>query len=117
MNKELSNQELNLALCKILNPKAHGFKCSGSRVRYSETWHGIKLGRSVDYCNDLNLLMPLCWEHGISGVFTKGKYAAYRYLYDADDNTPTTQAIDKSPQLALAECLLKVLTEKEKNGG
>lgn len=73
---------------------------------------GIYVGStSVDYCNNWNDLMPLVVECGIQHYWNKQKAKHFAY------ETPLDIAVSNSDlQLALAECLLKVLEAKAKEG-
>jgi len=93
----MNNFELNKAITEILHPAEW------------EYW------RKVDYCNNWNDLMPLVVEHGINiMIHRNGDASAYQYVYDGDEDTPSTQSINKNLQRALAECLYLVLLAKSK---
>jgi hypothetical protein len=70
------------------------------------------------YCNNWNDLMPLVVEHKIDLEFadidvTEEIVRAQGFIWDGGDITHHYEVINKSPQRALAECLLKVLENKK----
>jgi len=103
----MTNQELNLAIAQLVYPDA--WYQDGCMV------NGVVVIQLPDYCNNWNDLMPLVIEYGISlsDNYQDGLFAATKWHY-LGDATTFTSARDKDPQIALAECLLLVLQEKEK---
>ena len=68
-------------------------------------------GSSLDYCNNWNDLMPLVIEHKIclSNLYDQTDWAG---IYFDEKGYQRIVVISKIPKRALAECLLKVLTNK-----
>ena len=108
---KLPTHELTMAIAKLVYGKEF--------VREEERAFGkidiiVQKVQIVDYYNNMNDLMPLVIEHGISLVF--------RDDGDCDAYVPNDYAmfvhisvINKDPQRALAECLLIVLQSKRNN--
>ncbi len=70
---------------------------------------GAKIGIStyfVDYCNSWDDLMPLVVEHNISFNCYAQTNEWHAFVFPVGTN-------NENPQRALAECLLKVLTENK----
>ena len=102
---KLTEQEINLAICKILEPEVY---LSILYFQQNEYWRSVEI-ILPRYCEDMNLLMPLCWEHGIICYKHVGGFSGVCDLvYDR-----MIMCENKSPRIALAECLLKVLEAKE----
>ena len=103
--------ELNLSLIRLISPKIWDEK-----FKYSlEDTNRINILLGVyNYTDSWKMLMPLVVEHDIhySPPFeVKGDYYAARY--DRENRDSVCETKNKDPQLALAECLLKVLEAKE----
>lgn len=62
----------------------------------------------VDYCNSLDDLMPLVFEHEVSLMFRDHKSLSPRAYHKS------IYTVNKSPQRALAECLFLVLQANNK---
>ena len=110
---EMTPQEINLAIAKLVYPKCEvitGYGVTGQTsadiVRAS---HGSYIG-VPDYCNNWNDLMPLVIEHGVGLDYYCG---SKEWSGFSVNNTPIME-LNKSPQIALATCLLNELQEKEK---
>ena len=114
----MTNQELNLAIAKLVYPQfdfRYG-NFASEVVGYlpnTNCWQVEK-----DYCNNWNDLMPLVIEHGIEiereYYDDTGYTGRWEAAYEPMDGTKCYHcSIDTDPQIALAECLLAVLTAKE----
>ena len=75
---------------------------------------------TLDYCNNWNDLMPLVWENRIAfeAAFFKDHEGDRFYLaHTTFKSDGDVSVLNTNPQMALAQCLLKVLEAKEKNDG
>ena len=105
----MTNAERNLAIAKLVGLDVYKDKRNGK-------WYCMKGGTINNpipkYSTNWNDLMPLVVEHGISLY----KYRVKGY-WEADSNIGGVRSEvlvgDTNPQIALAECLLKVLETKD----
>jgi len=113
----MTNQELNFKIAQLVYPNGtvSPLRRDGTEPEVIVHVNGNRVCGVINYCNNFNDLMPLIFEHGISfsDNYQDGLFAATKWHY-LGDATTFTSARDKDPQIALAECLLLVLQEKEK---
>ena len=102
---KLSDKQLAIAIAKALY-----IYHSDGNYRSVRVWNpGMQAQiEEKDYCNNWNDLMPLVVEYGIVHSRDTAQFHAHSYFYD---NCKTS---NNSLNRALAECLLKVLIEKNK---
>lgn len=79
-------------------------------VRYKDSSRYSSHYKQINYLNNWSDLMPLVVKYGLS----------LRFIHDSDLSMcwkayKGIVIINKSPQRALAECLLKVLTQEKQN--
>ena len=105
----MTPQEINLAIAKLVY--------SLTRYTIITDKHNVilvfkgKVIQNLDYCNNWNDLMPLVVEYNLTlEVFEDGSARVGRYF---EHKNPVHVLQHKSPQIALATCLLKVLQSKE----
>jgi len=115
----LNDYELNKAIAKHIHPDLEiafpGDFPSSSKVRFITKVDFIQ--PDVDYCNNWNDLLPLLFEHTVTiWIDTKDGdtelewWGGKEYL---GGPVKSCYSVDgKPPQRALAECLLKVLTNE-----
>lgn len=112
----MTNAELNLAIAKLVYPECEDFWQKYDEAKVRVNWEDdmgfIHTGKIADYCNNWNDLMPLVVEHGISLVFDE-VYENWRAVFESDAPNFYWVEAGQNPQRALAECLLKVLQEKD----
>ena len=108
----MTDLELNIAIVKVLYPgssliERYGMK--GSKVMIVND--SVKsFSGSADYCGSWDDLMPLVIEHEIdlNRQYTNGKnWLSGKCII----NVGSFESSNENPQRALAECLLKVLTQ------
>lgn len=83
--------------------------------RYCKIVNGIETRYDVapDYYNDLNLLIPLAFKHGIAiGPFLITKKGIEDWYADKIDIQDGPMATNKDPVQAIRECLLEIYKEK-----
>lgn len=124
MMDKLTDFELNKAIAEVLGvkiPRASVIKSSpfldikdnviisfnDDGSRYDELFPG--------YCNSWNDLMPLVVEYSIQFFESRasGDWYATKYLSDDIKEAECIQVRSDNPQRALAECVLRVLQEKQ----
>jgi len=119
----MNNQEINLAIAKLVHPEAR--KIQPDAIDFCKDGEGVLVSLAygsaslVDYCNNWNDLMPLVVEHKIALmpeyfddiVMTDNWEAEYEIIPNGYQCS-----VNKDPQRALAECLLKVLESKLREG-
>ena len=108
----MTNAELNKSIAELVYPQMDVHTKLGNNAAYFDN---ETRGWSVNYCNNMNDLMPLVFGYKLNLIRRRdGSGCAYQYIYDGDDDIASIQAHDKDPQLALAKCLLLVLQAKAK---
>ena len=106
----MTNAELNLAIAKLIYPddlveyEEIAFCNDGERAIV------VTQGISKDYCNNWNDLMPLVVEHRIELNYDHNK--GWWFVGYETNEMPCESEYTENPQIALAECLLKVLKAK-----
>ena len=103
----MNKQELNLAIAKLVEPYQEWFSDSKGRAFWKHIDGFIHEVQIVDYCNDWNDLMPLVVEHS-QWFYIDSEYAEI-------SNTTGVVRVEHNneQQIALAECLLRVLEAKD----
>lgn len=114
MNR-LSPLELNKSIAMALYPDAEvtHFNSKKPSVFIKNPNHSdLPWVQVKDYYNNWNDLMPLVVERGIHLIYQSGtgKWKAFTYYSDGEFYEDY-EIFNENPQHALAECLLKVLTE------
>ena len=114
-----SNYDRNLRLAELVFPDRHCEPSDRDRIEIIKTdtldksyWEK-SLGY-VDYCNNWGDLMPLVVEYNINwGKAWMGDKQGY---VGVSSDGIATELCD-SPQIALVDCLIKVLESKESKDG
>ena len=102
--------ELNKAIAELVYPDLSPDELRMT-VRIDDSM-SIYNDAVVDYCNNWNDLMPLVVEHSICFDIYGGELD-HCYTVDTWSEETLHWTEGDNPQLALAECLLKVLEAKE----
>ena len=113
----MTNAELNLAIAKLVYPN-HNKSGTINQIKGTSTVvinYGYPSPDCVNYTECWDSLMPLVVEHKIELVCNEGWNKDGSDMWEACHAPQGEFAITSGndPQRALAECLLKVLQEKD----
>jgi len=101
---ELTPQEMNLRIAELVYPDADTFALAENYIQVTTD----EFIEPFNYCENWSDLMPLLVEYCDKFEFDRNRGIAKM----RDNNGYWHYAKNKDPQIALAECLLKVLESK-----
>lgn len=114
----MTNAELNLSLAKLVYKGFEPYQDPfGDDVHlWRELPSGQELNLVRNYLNNWNDLMPLVVEHEIelrtAGMFA-GTGLGWSAFHNPANQGKTLSTLNDNPQIALVECLIKVLEAKQ----
>ena len=114
----MNNHKLSKSIAELLGLSVRSSQkardCVSINITNTFGYHDVGF---VDYCNNMNDLMPLVFEYEISLDMTNGiAGACLRKRTECGEFiNESCHSESRDPQRALAECLYKVLKEKLNN--
>ena len=113
-------EELNRQIAELVYPNDSVHQYFNTDEVYAFNKDTGRRTHNRNYCNNWNDLMPLVWENRIAfeAAFFKDREGDRFYLaHTTFKSDGDVSVLNTNPQMALAQCLLKVLEAKEKNDG
>ena len=108
----MTNQERNLKLAKLVFSDVSKLYINENGELWVKTLLRVN-DYELDYCTNWNDLMPLVFEHEVDITAPHGGKMWDATHWDEDSDVDKwVECSNTNPQIALVDCLIKVLEEK-----